>query len=84
MENPITFDEKVQWMKIYDRNQLKGKLADKVKMRDYIDKKVGSQYLIPVIGIFDYFDQIHFGCLPRQFVLKCNHGSGWNEAVKDK
>lgn len=84
LENPITFDEKIQWMKIYDRNPLKGKLADKVKVRDYIDKKIGAQYLILVIGIYDYFDQIDFEKLLDQFILKCSHGSGWNKIVRDK
>ena len=84
LDNPLTFDEKIQWMKIYDKNSLKKELADKVKVRDYIEKEIGAQYLIPVIGVYDFFDQIDFECLPNQFVLKCNHGSGWNEIVRDK
>lgn len=84
LENPVTFDEKIQWMKIYDRDPLKRKLADKVEVRDYVKSEIGESYLTPVIGIVDFFDQIDFGKLPDQFVLKCNHGSGWNEIVRDK
>ena len=84
LENPTTFDEKIQWLKIYDRNPLKGKLADKATVREYIEQEIGGQYLIPIIGTVDFFDQIDFGQMPDQFVLKCNHGSGWNEIVRDK
>lgn len=84
LEHPITFDEKIQWMKIYDKNPLKKLLADKVKVRDYIKNEIGECYLVPVIGIVDFFDQIDFNDLPNRFVLKCSHGSGWNEIVKDK
>lgn len=84
LENPVTFNEKIQWLKIYDHNPLKRELADKVKARDYIEHKIGKQYLIPEIGVYDYFDQIDFRCFPNQFVLKCNHGSGWNEIIRDK
>lgn len=84
LENPTTYDEKIQWMKIYDRNPLKSKLADKVAVREYIEREIGEQYLIPVVGTVDFFDQINFEKLPERFVLKCNHGSGWNEIVRDK
>ncbi|NDO49562.1 hypothetical protein FMM75_09140 [Lachnospiraceae bacterium MD335] len=84
LENPVTFNEKIQWLKIYDRNPLKRELADKVKVRDYISKEIGERYLVPIIGTYDFFDQIVFEKLPNQFVLKCNHGSGWNEVVRDK
>lgn len=84
LENPITFDDKIQWMKIYDRNPLKTKLADKVAVRDYIKEKIGEEYLIPLVGVEDYFDKIDFEGMPEKFVLKCNHGSGWNEIVRDK
>lgn len=84
LENPTTFDEKIQWLKIYDQNPLKSKLADKVEVREYIEQEIGEQYLNPIIGTVDFFDQIDFGQMPDQFVLKCNHGSGWNEIVRDK
>lgn len=84
LENPRTFNEKIQWLKLYDSTPLKTRLADKYLVRDWIKEKIGEQYLIPLLGVYDNFDEIDFAKLPNQFVIKCNHGSGWNIIVKDK
>ena len=84
LKNPKTFDEKIQWMKLYDSTPLKTQLADKYLVRDYISEKIGDEYLIPLLGVWGSFDDIDFDSLPNQFVLKANHGSGWNIIVRDK
>lgn len=84
LENPKTFNEKIQWMKLYDSTPLKTRLADKYLVRDWVKEKIGEEYLIPLLGVWDSFDEIDFDQLPNQFVLKANHGSGWNIIVKDK
>lgn len=75
-EKPESFNEKLQWLKLFDRNPLYTKLADKYEVRDYIGEKIGRQYLIPLIGVYDTFDDIDFEQLPDKFVLKCTHDSG--------
>jgi hypothetical protein len=84
LENPKTFNEKIQWLKLYDSTPLKTKLADKYLVREWIKEKIGEEYLIPLLGVWDKFEEIDFDSLPEQFVLKCNHGSGYNIIVKDK
>lgn len=84
LENPKTFNEKIQWLKLYDSTPLKTKLADKYLVRDWVKEKIGEEYLIPLLGVWDKADDIDFDKLPNQFVLKCNHGCGYNIIVKDK
>ena len=84
LDNPKTYNEKIQWMKLYDSTPLKTRLADKYLVRDWVKKKIGEEYLIPLLGVWDNFDEIDFDKLPNQFVLKANHGCGWNIIVKDK
>lgn len=84
LENPKTFNEKIQWLKLYDSTPMKTQLADKYLVRDWVKDKIGEQYLIPLLGVYDSFDEIDFDKLPNQFVLKANHGAGWNVIVKDK
>ena len=84
LENPKTFSEKIQWIKLYDSTPLKTRLVDKYLVRDWIKKQVGEKYLIPLLGVWDKFDDINFDKLPDKFVLKANHGSGWNIIVKNK
>lgn len=81
---PQTYGEKIQWLKLNDSTLLKSELADKYAVRNWIKNKIGTDYLIPLIGYWKKFDDINFDNLPNQFVLKCNHGSGYNIAVKDK
>lgn len=84
LENPKTFNEKIQWLKLYDSTALKTRLADKYLVRDWVREQIGEEYLIPLLGVWDNFDDIDFDKLPNQFVLKCNHGAGMNIIVKDK
>jgi hypothetical protein len=84
LENPQTYNEKIQWLKLYDSTPLKTKLSDKYLVRDWVKEKIGEKYLIPLIGVYDKFEDIDFNGLPNKFVIKANHGSGWNVIVKDK
>lgn len=82
---PKTFNEKLQWLKLYDRRAAYGIMVDKYRVRTYVQKKIGSQYLVPLLGVWDDPDEIDFGALPQQFVLKCNHNSGRGMCIcKDK
>lgn len=76
LENPKSFNEKLQWLKLYDRNPLYTKLVDKYEVREYISEKIGEDYLIPLLGVWDDPEDIDFDSLPDKFVLKCNHNSG--------
>lgn len=84
LENPQTFSEKLQWMKLYDRNPLYTKLVDKYEVKPIVEQKIGSQYIIPTLGMWEKFDDIDFSKLPNQFVLKCTHDSGGIIVCKDK
>lgn len=84
LKNPQTFNEKLQWLKLYDRNPEYTKMVDKYEVRKYISEKIGEEYLIPLLGVWDRFDDIDFGKLPDRFVLKCTHDSGGIVICKDK
>ena len=84
LDNPKSFNEKIQWLKLYYRNPLMTKCADKIGVRDYIREKIGEEYLVPIIGIYKTPDEIDFETLPNQFVMKVNWGSGQNIIVTDK
>lgn len=76
LENPKGFNEKLQWLKLYDRRPEYTTFVDKVLVREYVRNCIGEKYLVPLIGIYDNPDQIDFSLLPDQFVIKCNHNSG--------
>lgn len=82
--NPQTFNEKLQWLKLYDRNPQYIEFVDKLEVRKYISKTIGEDYLIPLIGVWDKFEDIDFDKLPNQFVLKPTHTSGNVFICKDK
>ena len=84
LENPQTFTEKIQWLKVYDSTFLKTYCADKITLHDYCLKKLGKDICVPIIAIYEKPEQIDWNKLPNQFVIKCNHGSGYNIIVKDK
>lgn len=84
LKNPRTCNEKLQWLKLHNRNPLYTQLVDKYEVRNYIKDKIGSDYLVPLLGKWDKFDDIDFDKLPNQFVLKCNHDSGGLIICKDK
>jgi len=76
LDNPKRFNEKMQWLKLYDRQEWYSKIADKVEVRKYVESKIGEQYLIPLIAVYNSVDEIDWNKLPNQFVLKCTHDSG--------
>lgn len=84
LRHPQTFNEKLQWLKIHDRNPAYTELVDKYAVRDFVKRTIGKQYLIPLLGVWDSFDQIDFNALPNQFVLKTNHDSGSVVICRDK
>lgn len=84
LQNPQTFNEKLQWLKLYDQNPLYTKLVDKYAVRKYIAGKIGEEHLIPLLAHYHHFDEINFNELPNQFVLKCTHDSGGVVICKDK
>lgn len=84
LEDPKTFNEKIQWLKLWDRRSEYTQLTDKYKVRKYIEEKIGTEYLIPLLGVYNYYDEIDFKTLPNQFVLKPNHTSGDIYICKDK
>lgn len=84
-DNPSTFNEKLQWLKLYNRRPEYTVMVDKYQVRTYIENKIGAQYLVPLLGVWDDPDEIDFSALPEQFVLKCNHNSGLGMCIcKDK
>lgn len=84
LENPKTYNEKLQWMKLYNHNPEYTIMADKYEVRKLIEKRIGKEYLFPLLGVWESFDQIDFNSLPNQFVLKCTHDSGGLIICKDK
>lgn len=76
LKNPKTFNEKLQWLKLHDRKAEYVTKADKYAVRTYVEKIIGSEYLIPLLGKWNSVQEIDFDSLPEQFVLKCNHDSG--------
>lgn len=84
LDQPQTFNEKLQWLKLYDRKPEYTKMVDKYKVREYIKEKIGEKYLIPLLGVWDSFEDIDFSNLPNQFVLKCTHDSGGLVICKNK
>lgn len=74
--NPQTFCEKLQWLKYYYRNPAYTDLVDKYAVREYVKEKIGEEYLVPLYGVYDRWEDIDFAELPDRFVLKCTHDSG--------
>lgn len=83
-ENPQTFTEKIWWMKIYDSTFLKTFCADKIKLHEYSNTILNKDICIPIIKIYEKPEQIEWNLLPNKFVIKCNHGSGYNIIIEDK
>lgn len=85
IDNPQTFNEKLQWLKLYDRRPEYTMMVDKIEVKKYIAEKIGEEYLIPTLGVWDNAEDIDFDSLPDKFVMKCNHNSGLGMAIcKDK
>ena len=84
LENPQTYSEKLQWLKLYDRKDEYTKLVDKYEVKKIVAGKIGNKYIIPTIGVWNNFRDIDFEQLPNEFVLKCTHDSGGNVICKNK
>lgn len=84
LENPVTFNEKLQWLKLHDRKPIYTIMVDKYEAKKYVADTIGEQYIIPTLGVWEHYDDIDFDSLPDQFVLKCTHDSGGLVIVKDK
>lgn len=84
LDNPQTFNEKLQWIKLYDRKPEYSTYVDKYEVRRYIAETIGENYLIPLIGVYESVEEIPWDNLPNQFVLKCTHGSSANIICLDK
>lgn len=83
LENPRRFTDKLEWLKIYDSTFLKSYCADKYTVRRYVKAKIGKDICIPLLGVYNSFDEINFSALPTNYVLKTNHGSHTNIIVRD-
>ena len=84
LNNPKTFNEKLQWLKLYDRNPKYTMMVDKYEVKKYISDIIGEEYIIPTLGIYEKFEDIDFSKLPNQFVVKCTHDSASTIICKDK
>lgn len=84
LKTPKLYTEKLQWLKLHDRNPLYSILVDKYEVKQYVKEHIGAEYVIPTLGVWDHFDDIDFDLLPDQFVLKCTHDSGNVWICKDK
>ena len=84
LEDPKTFNEKIQWLKLYDRKPIYTTMVDKYEVKQYVADRIGAEYIIPTLGVWDQFEDIDFDSLPEQFVLKCTHDSGGLVICRDK
>lgn len=84
LDNPKTFNEKIQWLKLHNTSDECTRSVDKYEVRQLIAEKIGKDYLIPMLGCWDSFEEIDFDSLPDQFVLKCTHDSGSVVICRDK
>ena len=84
LKNPLTYQDKLNWLKLYYRVPLHTKLVDKYAVREWVAEKIGEEYLVPLYGVYEQFEDIDFDKLPNQFVLKCTHDSGSVVICRDK
>ena len=84
LSNPQSFNAKINWLKLNDRNPLYMTLVDKYSVKEYVAGIIGSEHVIPTLGVYEHWADIDFHMLPEQFVLKCTHDSGSTFVVKDK
>ena len=84
LKDPKTYTEKLQWLKVNDRRPEYSRLVDKLALREHIAEALGEEYLFPLLGHWEKFDDIDFDKLPNRFVLKCNHDSGSIKIIQDK
>lgn len=83
-KSPVTFNEKLQWLKLYDRRPEYTQMVDKYEAKKYVADRIGERYIIPTFGVWERFEDIDFDALPGQFVLKCTHDSGGLAICRDR
>lgn len=76
LKKPLGFNEKLQWLKLYDRKPEHTLMVDKLKVKDYVADLIGEEYIIPTLGVWENAKDVDFNSLPDKFVMKCNHNSG--------
>jgi hypothetical protein len=84
LEEPNTFTEKTQFRKLYGNHAVYALLADKYRVREFVTERVGTEVLIPLLGVYDLLTPEVFEALPDQFIIKANHGCKWHQIVQDK
>ena len=84
LDNPKTFNEKLQWLKLHDRKPIYTTMVDKYEAKNYVANIIGEEYIIPTIAVYDRVEDIDFDALPKRFVMKCTHDSGGLVICKDK
>lgn len=84
LENPLTYTEKLQWLKLYDHRPEYTRMVDKYAVKEYIAERIGQEYVIPLLGVWNRVEDIDFDSLPQRFVLKTTHDSGGIFVCKDK
>ena len=84
LKNPQTFNEKLQWLKLYDRKPIYTTMVDKYEVKQFVANIIGEEYIIPTLGVWNSFDDIDFDSLPDRFVLKTTHDSGGVVICSDK
>lgn len=84
LEHPQTYNQKLQWLKLYDRKPEYTQMVDKYEAKKYVARIIGEEHIIPTLGVWERFEDIDFDKLPNQFVLKCTHDSGGLVICKDK
>lgn len=82
--NPKTFNEKLQWLKLYDRKPEYITMVDKIEVKEYVAERIGADFIIPTLGVWNTPEEIDWNSLPKQFVIKWNHDSGSIVVCKDK
>ena len=84
LQNPKTFTEKLQWLKLYNRKSIYTTMVDKYEVKKLISSIIGQDYIVPTLGVWNRFEDINFSGLPSKFVLKCTHDSGSIIVCEDK
>ena len=84
LKNPVRYTEKLQWQKLYDRNPLYHRLADKAEVKSFVASRIGQEHVVPTLGVWGSVGEIDWDGLPDRFVLKCTHDSGSTLICRDK
>ena len=83
-KEPKTFNQKLQWLKVYNKKEEFIQMVDKAEAKKYVAERIGEEYIVPTLGVYNKFDDINFDEMPQRFVIKCTHDSGGLVIVRDK